>query len=203
MELREALTQISEIRLQMARTEVFRGFRAAPAAFSGLLAIAAASCQALWIRDPIADIRSYLVLWVTAAVLSAVAAGAAMAIRNRRSSSPLKRQVTWLAVEQFIPAIIAGALVTAVLVTYARDSVWMLPGLWQILFSLGMFASFRLLPRETFGVAVFYLVAGTACLMFARGSAALSPLAMGVPFGVGQLFAAAVLYWTLERSDDR
>ena len=35
MELREALTQITEIRLQMARTEVFRGYRAIPAAFSG------------------------------------------------------------------------------------------------------------------------------------------------------------------------
>ena len=33
MELREALTQITEIRLQMARTEVFRGYRAVPAAF--------------------------------------------------------------------------------------------------------------------------------------------------------------------------
>ena len=38
----------------------------------------------------------------------------------------------------------------------------MLPGLWQILFSLGVFASCRLLPRATFGVAVFYLVAGLA-----------------------------------------
>ena len=35
MELREALTQITEIRLQLARTEVFRGYRAMPVAFSG------------------------------------------------------------------------------------------------------------------------------------------------------------------------
>ena len=40
MELREALTQITEIRLQMARTEVFRGYRALPAAFSGGVALA-------------------------------------------------------------------------------------------------------------------------------------------------------------------
>ena len=39
MELREALTQITEIRLQMARTEVFRGYRAVPAAFSGAVAL--------------------------------------------------------------------------------------------------------------------------------------------------------------------
>jgi|GEM_PF-38049 len=47
MELRDALTQITEIRLQMARTEVFRGYRAVPAAFSGAVALAAATVQAV------------------------------------------------------------------------------------------------------------------------------------------------------------
>jgi hypothetical protein len=75
----------------------------------------------------------------------------------------------------------------------------MLPGLWQVLFSLGVFASCRLLPRATFGVGVFYLAAGLACLALARDDLALSPWAMGLPFGVGQLLAATVLYRTLER----
>ena len=38
MELREALTQIAEIRTRMAETERFRGYRAAPIALSGLIA---------------------------------------------------------------------------------------------------------------------------------------------------------------------
>ncbi len=70
----------------------------------------------------------------------------------------------------------------------------MLPGLWQIFFSLGIFASCRLLARATFWVAVFYLGTGLTVLALARGEAALSPWAMGLPFGVGQLLAAAVLY---------
>ena len=77
----------------------------------------------------------------------------------------------------------------------------MLPGLWQILFSLGIFASCRLLPRAIFGVAVFYLASGLACLALARGELAFSPWAMGLPFGTGQLLAAAVLYRTLECPD--
>ncbi len=36
----------------------------------------------------------------------------------------------------------------------------------------------------------------------AQGEHALSPWAMGLPFGVGQLAAAAVLYRTLERNHD-
>ena len=39
MELRDALTQIAEIRQQMARGEVFRGYRAATTAFSGMAAL--------------------------------------------------------------------------------------------------------------------------------------------------------------------
>lgn len=96
---------------------------------------------------------------------------------------------------------VAGGLVTIVLARTAQDCLWMLPGLWCILFGLGIFASSRLLPRATILVAVFYLAAGLACLEWARGPHALSPWAMGVPFGVGQLFAAAVLYGTLERRD--
>jgi len=202
MELRDALTQISEIRLQMARTEVFRGYRAMPVAFSGVLALAAAGFQAVWIREPTTELSSYLTLWIGAAVISAVAAGTEMVIRVRNSASPWTRQITWLAVEQFVPCLVAGGLLTFVLIRFVDNAVWMLPGLWQILFSLGVFASCRLLPRATFGVAVFYLGSGLACLSLAQGAFALSPWAMGLPFGVGQLLAAAVLYRTLEWSDE-
>jgi hypothetical protein len=76
----------------------------------------------------------------------------------------------------------------------------MLPGLWSILFGLGIFASYRLLPRATFWVGVHYLVAGSFCLAWAQGEYAFSPLAMAIPFGIGQLLAAAIIYWTLERT---
>jgi hypothetical protein len=202
MELRDALTQISEIRRQMARTEVFRGYRAVPVAFSGVLALSAAAIQAVWIVEPAGQLGAYLALWVGAAVVSAVGAGTEMALRARQSLSPWRREVTWLAIEQFLPCLAAGGLVTFVLVRYAGESLWMLPGLWQILFSLGVFASCRLLPRATFAVAVFYLASGLTCLALARGAAAFSPWAMGLPFGCGQLLAAAVLYRTLERTDE-
>ena len=201
MELRQALTQISAIRLHMARTEVFRGYRSVPVAFSGLLALAAAELQAVWIADPAESIGNYLVLWVGVAAVSLGATGMEMAVRCRRSESPLTWEITWLAVEQFLPCVVAGALITFVLVTSEQSSLWVLPGLLQVLFSLGIFASYRLLPRATFWVAVFYMLAGVCCLILARGEGALSPWAMGIPFGVGQLLAAAILYWTLERND--
>jgi hypothetical protein len=200
MELREALTQITEIRLQLARTEVFRGYRAMPVAFSGGLALLAALIQAATIADPATQMGPYLVLWVGAALVSALAAGLEMMIRARNSSSPITRELTWLALEQFCPSLLAGALVTVVLFRFAAESLWMLPGLWQIFFGLGIFASCRLLPRPTFWVAVFYLGTGLAVLAVAQGEAALSPWVMGLPFGAGQFLAAFILYRTLERN---
>jgi hypothetical protein len=69
----------------------------------------------------------------------------------------------------------------------------MLPGLWQILFSLGVFASCRSLPRPMIAVALWYLGGGLSCLIFANGSDALSPWTMGMPFFGGQLLASALL----------
>jgi hypothetical protein len=202
MELREALTQITEIRLHMARTEVFRGYRAVPAAFSGAVALVAATAQAIAVQDPVQQINAYLALWIGAAVVSGLSAAIEMGVRARNASSPLTRELTYLAIEQFCPCLVAGALVTMVVVRSAPECAWILPGLWQVLYSLGIFASCRLLPRSMFGVAVFYLICGLGTMALTRGESALSPWAMGLPFCVGQLLAAAVLYCALERDHD-
>ena len=76
---------------------------------------------------------------------------------------------------------------------------WLLPGVWMILFALGVFASRRLLPRSVFAVGAYYLLAGLSVLLMERG-AQLQPSVMGSIFGAGQLFAAVILYFTLERS---
>jgi hypothetical protein len=202
MDLHEALAQISEIREQVARTQTFRGYRAAPVAFSGLVACLAASLQDVLIPEPADSPFAYLGLWVGAAVLSMIVTGVAMILYCRKSTSSLSRPNSILAVGQFLPSVVAGGLVTFVLMQQVPDAMWMLPGLWSIFFSLGIFASFRLLPKATFWVGVFYMLAGVLCLVWARGDFAFSPWAMGLPFGLGQLLSASILYWTLERKSD-
>ena len=51
MELREALQQISDIRQQMARSEVFRGYRSLTVGSSGVLGLLAAAVQPRWTRQ--------------------------------------------------------------------------------------------------------------------------------------------------------
>src|SRR5262249_57126660 len=89
MELRDALTQIAEIRQQVARTELFRGYRALPVAFSGLAAFAAAAAQALWIPEPGRKISANLALCVWATSLSMFATRWALVWRLGRRGRPL------------------------------------------------------------------------------------------------------------------
>jgi hypothetical protein len=201
VDLEEALSQIAEIRQQVARTEWFRGYRAAPVAFSGLLAFVTAGLQPWLVPDPVGDLRAYLALWVGAAVLSLAATAWEMALSLRGPLGAVRRQQTFLAVTQFAPCLGVGALLAAVIVRWAPQAVALLPGLWSMLFGLGVFASWRFLPRATVWVGLFYVTAGAATLALAQDGLALAPWAMGVPFGVGQLLSAAVLYWTLERND--
>jgi hypothetical protein len=203
MELDEALSQIAEIRRQVARTTVFRGYRALPVAFSGVLALVAGGAQAWWLPEAAQNPTAYLTLWIEVAVLSVLATAGEMAWRLVQSGSSLERAKTSVAVTQFVPCLAAGALLTVVLVRWAPETLWMLPGLWQVLFGLGIFASWRCLPHAVFWIAVFYLTTGLVCLAWAQGAAAFSPWAMALPFGVGQLATAGILYCTLERADEQ
>ncbi len=202
MDLHEALTQISEIRERVARTETYRGFRAAPVAFSGFVACAAAVFQSLFLVDPAANLSGYLGLWVGSAVGCLIFTGITMYWHCIKSTSTLTRTNTLHAIGNFAPSVVVGGLVTFVLFQIDEPCQWMLPGLWAIFFGFGVFSIYRLLPKSTFGIGVFYMLAGVLSLIWARDDYAFSPWAMGLPFGVGQMAAAGILYWTLERHGD-
>ena len=201
IELRDALSQIAEIRAGVAQTQTFRGYRAAPALISSLIAIGTAVVQKWWVPSPAENLSSYLMLWIGAAAISVGVFATEMTLRLARGGLSLQRQMTLLAIEQFIPCLVAGAMVTAVMVRFAPQQAWMLCGLWPILFSLGIFASRRLLPPAIFWAGVLYMLAGVANLALAQGAAAFSPWSMGVAFGAGQALVAGILYWKLERRD--
>src|ERR687889_791433 len=94
---------------------------------------------ARWVPKPAKDVDDYLWLWCGAAVVSLLVVGSEMAIRAVRSGSAMHRQMTMLAVDQFVPCLVAGALVTYAIGKFAGGTVWIMPGLWAVLFSLGVF----------------------------------------------------------------
>ena len=199
MELRDALTQIAEIRTRIAETERFRGYRAVPVAASGVAAAVAGFVQSRLKIDPVSNLGDYLTIWVSAAAIAALIAGSGIWLRFHSGVDRLAREMTWLAVGQFAPCLGAGALVTVAIVRHAPEHAALLPGLWQVFFSLGVFASCRLLPKAIALIGVFYLVAGVYNLMQSHDDSAFAPWAMAIPFGLGQFGTGALLYWNLER----
>jgi len=202
MELRQALGRISEIREQMERSSVFRGYRAVPVAITGILAMVGGAVQPVLVPDPATSVAGWIDLWIGVAAVSVLVAGTEILIRYFRSASDLARARTRIALYLFLPSLVAGMGLTAVLYRLAPESTWLLPGLWSMLFGLGIFASVPVLPRALAWVGAYYFVVGFLSLYLARGEHAFSPYAMAVPFGVGQLMAAWHLYWTLERNHD-
>jgi hypothetical protein len=200
-DLYKALGDISSIRRQMASTTEFRGYGPATLATTSVFAILAAGAQALWLPDSGNHISTYLSIWIVTAVLSAALTGVQMYTRTRRIHSGLSDEMLRMAVVQFLPAAGAGLLLTIVFLRYVPLAIWMLPGLWQVTFSLGVFSSCRFLPRPMIAAGAWYLLTGLSCIAIG-GSRALSPWTMGISYGAGQLLVAAILFFNSEEDED-
>jgi hypothetical protein len=193
-ELDKALSDIAAMRTQMARALVFRGYGPAALSVTAGLAGVAGLLQPTFVANPTAEPTAYISLWAAVAVLSATVISFEAIRRTRKAHAGLADDMLLTAVEQFLPAGLAGVLLSLVIQRYAPENLWMLPGLWQVLLSLGVFAACASLTRSMMLVAIWYLCTGLACLALARGTLAFTPLAMAGPFVVGQLLAAFLLY---------
>ena len=197
-ELDKALTDIVNIRSRLAASAMFQGFGPVVIATTGGLALAMAALQSAWPELFAADLMAYLKYWIATAVVSAGLIGLEMYNRSHRIHGGLADAMIVNAVENFLPAGIAGAVITAVIMQFAPDAMWILPGLWQVLIALGIFAAVRSLPRAINLAGGWYLLSGTVVLILAaegRGiPQRLDPWMMGLPFAIGQFLMAAILW---------
>ena len=194
-DLDKALADIFAIRSQIAGGTAFRGYGPAAIAATGGLALMTAVAQFLWLDDPTGQPVIFFAGWAATALVSAAIIGVEMRARSRRHHRGLADAMVHQAVEQFLPAGAAGALLAVMLWRFAPETLWMLPGLWQLLVSLGISASARSLPRSVMLGAAWYFVAGFVTLMLASENHALSPWTMGLPFVGGQFLMAAILHF--------
>jgi hypothetical protein len=203
MDLQQALTQIGEIRQRVAGSQVFRGYRSATVAFSGLVAAVTALAQNRLVPRPGENPVAYVRLWFVAAGVGAAVAAGNLLVRYIRCRSPLQRDLTVIAVGHLAPSLLAGLLVTLALMRFAPASASLLPGLWAIFLGLGIFASRHVLSGAMALAGGYYLIAGLCALALGQGSGAFSPWAMGLIFAPGQWLTAALLHWTVERTYGR
>jgi hypothetical protein len=200
MNVRNALEQLEQIHDQLTRSEVYRGFRVPGVALVGILAFVAAGVQQF---VPDAETASRFVLyWVTVAGICGLLATATAVHLYAVREDDFARRRSRRVLAQFSPCIIAGAIVT-VAVARVPEFVSFLPGLWGMIFGLGIIATRSHMPPGIGLVGVWYLVAGSAFLLRTLPKDDPSGWAVGFEFGVGHLLTAFVLWRdTEEESDD-
>ena len=200
MDLTNALDRIEEIHAQMAKGEVFRGYRPVPVAVAGAVGLLAG-----WLQPRLLpsgdDGTAFLWYWVAVAALNVALIGGVIATGYRRAPAPFARRHTRRVLGQFLPCLAAGAAVSLALPALDPGLVRLLPGLWALLLGLGIFASRPYLARATGWVALFFLLAGSALLALPTPDLARLGALNGTVFGAGLLAAAVVLHLDLPRGD--
>jgi hypothetical protein len=197
MDYTQAAHQISAIHDQLAKAEIYRGYRPLPVALSGLCGAAGSLFQPYVVSAN--NVRSWVLYWGTVAVASGLIASSETAFHYLCREPEHGRRRTRRVFGQLGPALLSGALLTLVAVFDSRLALY-LPGLWAMVFGLGVFASRPYLPRATGWIALYYLFCGAALLTFGRGAP--HPWTVGGTFAIGQLGAAAALAWNHERGFD-
>jgi uncharacterized membrane protein HdeD (DUF308 family) len=199
MDFPRALTQIAEIHEQIAKGEIYRGYRSLPIAASGLVGIVAAVVQP--IASDASDPIAFVWYWTLVAAVAALVGISEIVYNYVLHEQASGRRRTRRVLGQFLPGILGAAVLTASFVHLSPRLVALLPGVWAICFGIGTFSSRPYLPRASGLVALFYFAAGSLLLWTANLVAPLNGWHVGATFGIGQLLAAMVLYWKLERAE--
>ncbi|MEL7498667.1 MAG: hypothetical protein AAFN77_13755 [Planctomycetota bacterium] len=212
MNIHRALADVASIRAQLERTEALRGFRSAAVGFSVVILIIGYLVQRLLIVDANRSVEVYLGLWLVVALASATTAGIEMVVRGMRSEEPAVWNLHRQLAIRILPSLLVGFVITLMIGVQAweaRESptvgmIWALPGIWSMIYGLGLLHCSRCLPRYSNGVACYFLAAGALVMVAAWLSGRQpAPWQMLATFGVGQTGLATVLYFNMDRELNR
>jgi len=197
MELDKALSQLSEIRGHIAKTETFHGLKTIPLSLTGAGAFAAALLQPLWIEDgrPV----SFILYWSGVAALNILIFAAAL-LYNSYHHTEVEKQVTRQILMQFCPCLLIGGLLAITACIFKGQLPYFMPGIWCMILALGIFSSRPYLPPNIVFAGGYYVLAGLALFLCVKKGVSLNAWSMGLSFGIGQLIAALLFYFDLERN---
>ena len=182
-----ALDDIASLREQLAASSRFQGLAPGVVALTGALAVALAAWQT-------APHESNLFIWVLLAAICAFMIGTEAIIRARTLHRSMAGRMLSTTLNRFMPMAAAGAVAGIVVLLRVPEHARLLPGIWQLLMGVGIFAVLPSLPRQMIWAAAFYFVAAAGSLSLSGQDGAPTAWLMGVPFGIGQWIVAAILH---------
>src|SRR6187431_2222860 len=110
VDVSRALDQIAEIHGQMAKGEVYRGYRSLPVAASGLIGLVAAALQPakLGTADPV----GFVLYWMAIATAAAFVGSSEIVYNYFVHEGMPERRHTQKVVGQFLPSLVGGAAIS-------------------------------------------------------------------------------------------
>lgn len=166
-----ALADLTYIRQTMERATVLTSVPGWGGVAMGVTALGAA-----WLASRQASAAEWLAVWLGEAVLALGVGGVAMVRKAEATGASLVGRAGRLFAGAFAPPVLAGAVLTGVL--YSVGEVGLLPGLWLLLYGVGVTTAgaFSVRPVPVMGICfmglgavAFFLPAGTGDLMLALG----------------------------------
>ncbi|MFT3880848.1 MAG: hypothetical protein QM703_14450 [Gemmatales bacterium] len=197
--LTEALHSLSEIHAHLARGEVYQGVKARPVMLSGLIGITAAFVQLRVIAN--GDVHGFVWYWLLAAVVCALAGASGAILSYFLEEDELARRRTRIVVGQLLPSLAVGAFLTLALLPVIDRCIGLLPGVWAMLYALGLFSIRPYLPRATGWVGLYFVVAGTLLVSLLPLAVVPSPWSIALVFATGQFGLALVLHRNAQREN--
>lgn len=197
--LTEALHSLSEIHAHLARGEVYQGVKARPVMLSGMIGILAAIVQPRLVVD--GDVNGFVWYWLATAVVCALAGASGAILSYFLEEDELARRRTRIVVGQLLPCLAVGAFLTLALLPVMNRCIGMLPGVWAMLYALGLFSIRPYLPRATGWVGLYFVVAGTLLVSLLPLATVPSPWSIALVFAAGQFGLALVLHRNTHREN--
>jgi len=187
--LHDALQTVRLLRHSMQDKERFKGWSGPTRIVSGTLALIAAVILTFeWI--PFTPFNALIVWGVVFAGAMVLNLGALIFwfFNDKLINRDFRRLRPMLDV---VPPLAVGALFTLVLLL--NREVDLLYGVWMCMFGLSNLASRYVLPGAIVLVGIFYIAAGTLCLLL-PGITFADPLAMGLVFCMGEWAGGLILH---------
>lgn len=186
-DLDSALDDIARIREQLAASIRFQGLAPGIVAISGCFALA----LGLWQYSTQDD---NLIVWILLAAVCALMIGIEAVSRARKAHRSMADRMLGSTLNRFLPVATAGAISGVIVLIRVPEFARILPGIWQLLMGIGIFAVLSGLPRQMTIAGGFYLLTGAVSLFLSGVQGPSATLLMALPFGCGQLLVAAILY---------
>ncbi len=195
-ETNEALDKITEIHHQLSKTGIYKGYKSIIVMLSGLIGITAAVIQPFITKDNSSQL--FVIYWAVIASINLVLCTGMIAYSYFFKETDYEKKQTLAVLMQFIPMIASGIIVTPFFTLYGREAIPFLPGIWALLFGMGILNVRPYLSNLTIFASLYYLICSIILLYLRFYNVNYLTLGMALTFGIGQFISATILYLSVE-----